>query len=196
MSAGPIQGEPTCTARYYRVTVTSGPEAGRVTAIEAASSNHARGFCNRTYGIGAATVARITADEAAEVLKSLRARTDSALAPAVDLGALEGEAHYLGLTAGREYPGFLRMIDSCGRILHIGTANGPLAVDVFPGTAAEDNGEPAASDVLQGDGPRVLVAHALQIAARVPVTHADRAYRTDAERRQADRDEDRARNHR
>lgn len=85
-----------------------------------------------------------------------------------DLKAFVAEAAEYNLVAHIEYPGFVAVTDHCGRVLHIGDANGPWAVDVYRNiTEVEQGVSPSYSEELQGDDVRVRFNHALLIAARV-----------------------------
>lgn len=70
-----------------------------------------------------------------------------------------------------EHPGYIRIVDSLRRVLHIGRINGPWEVSVFPSPEAEQAGnQPAECEVLSGHTAPLLIAHALQVAGRVPVS--------------------------
>ena len=82
------------------------------------------------------------------------------------------EFEALGMTAFWEYPGYVAAVDTIGRVLCIGQANGSWGVDVYASEADAVLGVPATSEELPEANVRWLVNHALVVANRVAVVRS------------------------
>ena len=104
----------------------------------------------------------------------------------ITLAAIEAEAREISLDASEEHPGVIHITDGAGRFIIIGqlaSDGDEWRADVYPNRAAVEAGDqPSESDELTGDNVRVLVAHALQIANRVPVVTSSKAPAADLPR--------------
>jgi len=106
------------------------------------------------------------------------------------LTALEAEADAWELIAAIEYPGQLEIRDTLNRFIVVGQPDGPAygwRVDVWPSVDAFMNGaQPAAFETLTAalhgvPDPKLMIAAALQIAGRVPVTGIPARWPDDAD---------------